>query len=227
MVKSSKEIHEGEHWAYRENRTAALEEVRILKVGVKRRFYALLAFLDPEQEGLEAWRPIQRLIIPWADRETFLVQEAALEAADAISPQLTEGEVMAIAFAMGAADAEGCLDSWVGGSRAMMRITDFRLLAIKLGPGADEIPSHPLSFNDNTGRVIPWPVVEWILRRLAQRYPEECLSAAEDCDDEIEDIRTTHSTAKQGVRDPRLLKMLREYRETSEALRRWVNGSTD
>lgn len=227
MVKSNKEIREGEHWAYREKSGAPLEEVRIIKLGVKRRSQAFLAFLDPEQEALEAWRPIQRLVVPWAERDTFLALEAALHAADEILPNLTSGELDAVVYVVGAADAESCLDMWLGNSRAMMRIRDSRLLSVKLGPVAGEIPSHPLSFDDKEGRVVPWPVVEWILRTLAKRFPEECLSQAENADDQIADIHSRYSEPRSGLRDPEALNWTREHRDTAEALRRWVNEPAD
>lgn len=224
MVKSNKEIREGEHWAYCEKNGSPLEEVRIRQVGVKRRTQALLEFLDPNQEGLEAWRPIQRLVVPWAERNAFLILEDALYAADEISPTLTIGEVDAIAYVVSAAGAESCLDTWVGNSRAMMRILDSRLLSVKLGPEAAEVPSHPLAFEDKDGLVVPWPVVEWILRALAKRFPEECLGQAEDADEQIAEIRLRYSEPRKGLRDPRALKLTREHRDTAEALRRWVNG---
>ena len=91
-------------------------------------------------------------------------------AADAISPNLTNGEVAAIVEVVGAADADSCLDTWVGNSTAMMRILDFRLLSVKLGPESGEVPSHPLAFEDKEGLVVPWPVVEWILGVLANDF---------------------------------------------------------
>lgn len=223
VVKSNKEIRTDEHWAYCEKSGAALEEVRILQVGVKRPTQALLAFLDPKQEGLEAWRPIQRLVVPWAERNTFLALENALYAADEISPTLTSGEVDAIAYVVGSAGADSCLDTWLGNSRAMMRIRDPRLLSVKLGPDAGELPSHSLAFEDKEGLVIPWPVAEWILRALAKRFPEECLSHAEDADEQIEEIRLRYTEPRKGLRDPHALKLTREHRDIAEALRRWVN----
>lgn len=226
VVKTNKEIQPGEHWAYREKSGAQLEEVRIIKLGVKRRSQAFLAFLDPEQEALEAWRPIQRLVVPWGERDNFLTLEAALYAADAISPNLTNGEVAAITDVVGAADAESCLDTWVGNSRAMMRILDSRLLSVKLGPESGEVPSHPLAFQDKEGLVVPWPVVEWILGGLAKRFREECLSYVESYEDEIKEIRFSHSERRGELRDPDALKRVREYRDMAEALRRWVKGPT-
>lgn len=148
-------------------------------------------------------------------------------AADAISPNLTRGELDAMVYVVGSASADACLDTWVRHSGAMMRIRDARLLSVKLGPDVGDIPSHPLSFDDKEGRVVPWPVVEWILRSLATRYAEECLSDAENCDDEIEDIRFANTDRRGGVRDPSALKMIRELRDISEALRRWVNEPAD
>lgn len=227
VVKTNKEIQAGEHWAYREKSGAHLEEVQIIKVGVKRPSQALLAFLDPEQEGLEAWRPIQRLVVPWDERNTFLALEDALYAADEISPSLTTGEVDAIAYVVSAAGADSCLDTWVGNSRAMMRVRDARLLSVKLGPEAGEVPSHPLAFEDKEGLVVPWPVVEWILRALAKRFQEECLSQAEDADEQIVEIRFRYSEPRKGLRDPVALKLTREHRDISEALRRWVKEPAD
>ncbi|QCB97098.1 hypothetical protein E5206_09290 [Arthrobacter sp. PAMC25564] len=222
MVKSNREIQAGEHWAYREKNGAPVEEVRIIKLGVKRPSQALLAFLDPEQEALEAWRPIQRLVVPWGELDAFLALEATLYAADAISPNLTNGEVSAIAYVVGAADAESCLDTWVGNSRALMRIRDSRLLSVKLGPDAADVPSHPLAFEDREGLVVPWPVVHWILGGLARRFREECLNCAEDCDEDVKEIRFARSDKRGVIQDPSALKFMRELRDTSESLRRWA-----
>jgi len=222
-------LRAGEHWAYREKSGAHLEEVRIIKLGERRRSQAFLVFLDPEQEALEAWRPIQRLVAPWDERDMFLAIEAALRAADAISPNLTKGEVNAILDVVGAADAESCVDAWVGDSMAMMRITDARRLSVKLGPNSEGVPSHPLSFDDKEGRVVPWPVTEWILRSLARRFPDECVAEAEECEDKIEEIRPVRLGRGRSLArvDPEDLKYMRELRETAETIRGWVNGSSD
>lgn len=219
-----RDIRAGEHWAYREKRGAPLEEVQIIKLGVKRRSYAFLAFLSPEQEALEAWRPIQRLIVPWGERDLYLALEAAMDAADASSPNLTAGELSAIDFVIGAAGAEACLDTSLGASGALLRITDSRLLRVKLGPDVADLPAHPLSFTDKEGLVVPWTVGEWIVGGLARRFREECLTDAEACDEQIRDIRLTRSDRHGELREPDALKMSRELRDISETIRRWVNG---
>ncbi len=128
---------------------------------------------------------------------------------------------------VGSVGAEACLDTWLGDSEALLRITDARLLSVRLGVDPDRIPDHPLSFEDDSGRVVPWAVGEWILRCLARRFPEECLAEAEHYDDEIEDLRSQYSYRGKGVRNEQVLKVMRECREASETLRKWATATLD
>ncbi|WP_139244912.1 MULTISPECIES: hypothetical protein [unclassified Arthrobacter] len=71
MVKQPSELFLGSHWAYRARKGQDLQEVRVVKLGVKHPKRAYIAFVAMEEEGEELWTPIGRLKCRWEDVDHF------------------------------------------------------------------------------------------------------------------------------------------------------------
>lgn len=65
MVKQASELTINSHWAYRARKNDSLQEVRVVKLGIKHPHRAYIAFVAIEEEGEETWAPIGRLKCPW------------------------------------------------------------------------------------------------------------------------------------------------------------------
>ncbi|MDI2021175.1 hypothetical protein [Paenarthrobacter nicotinovorans] len=112
MVKHPSELSPGSRWAYRAKQGAELQEVRVIKLGVKYANRAFIAFLDDAEEGEETWTPIGRLQCPWEDLAHFQDIEAkwAVVAAASAPASDVQAEVADIVF--GCFDETQSLNYW-------------------------------------------------------------------------------------------------------------------
>jgi hypothetical protein len=171
----------GETWAYRaQARTLACPTVpvEILAVGTGRNRGLRIRFLAGDEVGEEHWVPAARLLVPWADREAWLRDEAARAAARAAScVSMRDPAYQAASLVLAASPRPGGVRLGVGHREgAVLVVPDLPGLARALGWDADRLRREPLAFVDPRGSyVAPWAVARGVAHALAELYAERVL----------------------------------------------------
>lgn len=174
MVKQPSELALNSHWAYRHGYYADLQEVRVVKLGVKRPRWAFVSFVASEDEGVEMWTPIGRLKCPWDDVERFKDIERKWDAAAAASSHASDVEAEAVSLVCGYLDKTCAINYWAGNIPGVTAIADPQALAKLHSLDWDSIADE-LSFEDNDELVLSLPATLQLARRLALSDPHGML----------------------------------------------------
>jgi hypothetical protein len=178
----------GEPWAYRaQPRTPACPVVpaEILAVGATRALGVRIRFLAGGEAGEERWVLRGRLVVPWAEREAWLRDEAAHATARAASRvSMRDPAYQAASLVLAASPRPGGVRLGFGHREgAILIVPDLAGLARVLGWDVVRLRQEPLAFVDRHGTyVAPWAVARGVAHAIAELYAERVLArvAAEE-----------------------------------------------
>ncbi len=170
----------GRRFGYRERRTALgtpVAPVEVVKMGPKPSRQVRIRWLAGEWDGLEAWVPRQRLVVPWEDAQAFIEDEERFlqvyEASHAM-----EGSPLhnAVGLVLGVVTA----DVWFGVTsreRAVLRIERVADAAAELRMTLDELLAEPLSYLDRHGVYrAPFATAEKMARAVCRADAQRVLA---------------------------------------------------
>lgn len=124
MVKQPSELNLNSRWAYRARKGAELQEVRVVKLGVKHPKRAYIAFVDIEEEGEEMWAPIGRLKCRWEGVARFQEAEAKWAAIASASAHASDVDAEVVELVFGCLDRSNLLNYWAGNCAGVTAVSD-------------------------------------------------------------------------------------------------------
>lgn len=172
MVKRASELAINSHWAYRARKNDSLQEVRVVKLGVKHPHRAYIAFVAMEEEGEETWAPIGRLKCPWEDLARFQETEAKWEAIASVSAHASDVEAEVVELVFGCFDKTNSLNYWAWNHAGVTAVSDpaaFR----KLHSVQWEEFVDSLCFEDEGELILSLEASLELARRLARSDPSK------------------------------------------------------
>lgn len=163
------------HWAYRARKNDSLQEVRVVKLGIKHPHRAYIAFVAIEEEGEETWAPIGRLKCPWGDLARFQETEAKWEAIASASARASDVDAEVVELTFGCFDKTNSLNYWAGNYAGVTAVSDpeaFRKLhSIRWEEFVDS-----LCFEDDGELILSLDASIELARRLAMNDPSKVQS---------------------------------------------------
>ncbi|QSZ47246.1 hypothetical protein [Arthrobacter sp. D5-1] len=172
MVKQPTELTLNSHWAYRAKKDAELQEVRVLKLGVKHPKRAYIAFVDIEEEGDEAWVPIGRLKCRWEDLARFQETEAKWEAVACASAHASDVDAEVAELIFGCFDKTNSVNYWAGNYAGVTAVSDPEAFQ-KIHSIRWEEFLDSLCFEDDGELVLSLEASMELARRLAMNDPSK------------------------------------------------------
>ena len=170
----------GHRFGYRERRTALgtpVAPVEVVKMGPKPSRQVRIRWLAGEWDGLEAWVPRQRLVVPWEEAQAFLEDEERFLRVSAASHAVEDSTVHR---AVGMALAVLTADVWFGvtrAERAVLRIERVADAAAELRMSVEALLAEPLAYLDRHGVYrAPFGTAEKIARAVCQTDAQRVLA---------------------------------------------------
>lgn len=167
-------------YAYRERKGDDLVSVELVAIGQStsprraQRLRVKVRWLDDAFEGKVDWVPAGRLKCTWAEVESFRERERNWEEVRRGAPGRGSPETVAIDIVCGALIDTGICDPGVNDDTGVITIHDVAALA-ELLDVPREFFDGEANFTEARSMVCGWNVTERVLRRGAERYPDQVL----------------------------------------------------
>lgn len=172
----------GESWAYRVGASDPLDEVVIIRIGVRTPARVLVRFRSEQFEGREDWVPPSRLKVAWSQAGEYLAQEQKWQAVIAASPIARTPAEHATSYVFEALIDATFATTDIRGAAGVTLIHDVPGLARVLGLTASLLTADRLAFQDAGALVVPWSITELIATTAAAANPEPVFHHAQACE---------------------------------------------
>lgn len=209
----------GRRFGYREQAKAwgtSLQQVEVVKVGPKPSRQVRIRWLGGEWEGLEAWVPLQRLVVPWEEVGPFIIDEERFLHVFEAPSHVKEDSTLhrAVGIALGALAS----DVWFGVAsreRTILRIDRIADAAVELRMTLDVLLAEPLAYLDRYGVYrAPFGTAENIAREVCRRHGTRVLGAVAQERDAYHKALLTGVYQSSGTGDA--------YRVSRDTIDQWI-----
>lgn len=225
---------QGERWAYRQNGPKPLEEIEVLKIGVKKPPRVLVRWVRPEAEGREEWVPPGRLKCLWSEVDDLRAKESKWAAVVAPSEAMTVLERKTAWIVFAETIPEAIADIAYSRPEGIGYINDEDMLAELLDMNVSAFHAHEAVYREDDRLIVPWPITEAIILRAAQKYSLKIKAYVESHEAKIEEELLHGYTSEWEKGKPRYVspEVLRarswgdEERQILNQLRSWCGGET-
>ncbi|ORL86115.1 hypothetical protein A5N78_20640 [Prescottella equi] len=170
----------GSRFAYRQKKGVDLVPVELVAIGRAtgprraQRLRVKVRWLDDAFEGKVDWVPVGRLKCAWAEVESFLERDRNWAEVRRGTPGRGGREAVAIDIVCGALIDTRIADPGVNDDTGVITIRDVAALA-ELLDVPREFFGDEANFTEAGGMVCGWHVTERILKRGAERHPDQVL----------------------------------------------------
>lgn len=213
----------GEIWAYRKTAKSPVEEVRIIRIGVKKPLRVKVRFEDYEAEESEEWIPPGRLKVLWTDREGFLAKELRWRLVDTATLIPPDSEVHTASWVLGTfAQAE--LRAYSQGRfRTITVVSNVEALSAKTGMTVSEMEQFEHSFWEDGCLVVPWEGTYKFTEALVKANPDAVLRAVLENERRIDDEKRERQLQYHWAHGVRQAEEHDEVeRQSMEIQRKWI-----
>ncbi|WP_091226831.1 hypothetical protein [Microbacterium sp. 3J1] len=205
---------EGTDWLYVDPKDGSQHRVEIDVVPDKAHKIRV-QHLDRDMRGKSEWVPIGRAKVPWELRDAYQATVDLWRAAEQHRPPTSHGEAAVLLF--DSLVHPGVAEIYYNGAAGILVVRNVDELLKISRLTAEELRSHPDSFEDDGVLHVPWPTTLNVLKALCQRRPRPALEllAQRRADDDA----WKQQIARDG--DPWWVQGAREGDRYAKRLRRW------
>lgn len=220
----------GQHWAYRErafDTGCAIERVEVLQFAPKPHKVRIRR-LDGEYAGLDEWVPRVRLRFLWEEREVWLRDERALDAAMDASEGVDDELWYRTAAMVFSAYRPRTI--FLNTPRAnVLCVFDPEATANDLGVDLDFLLAQPNAFINRDGEFLaPAQFAEPIARLVIARHSEDVLATVRQEEAEAQDRSIRGWRTERGeVSAARCMEYLREVEPVFAKVREWCGSDAE